>query len=96
MSIANRIGKYFGPGFQLEPAAPILAEVVTLLVQLRKYGLHVPEIKADTSVDDKLGYAANYMAVMGPLLRDGHIKEAKAMSESICAEISEAESRKHQ
>src|ERR1700730_5415120 len=63
--------------------ASLLAEVNSLMFDLRKAGIPVPFAPKGTDVDKWLEMASVYFSHVGPLLRDGHVREAKGMSELV-------------
>jgi hypothetical protein len=63
--------------------ASLLAEVNSLMFDLRKVGIPVPFAPKGTDVDKWLEMASVYFSHVGPLLRDGHVREAKGMSELV-------------
>ncbi len=55
----------------------LLGEVNSLMVDLRRVGIPVPVPPKGTDVDKWLEMAGVYYSHVGPLLRDGHIKETR-------------------
>jgi hypothetical protein len=59
------------------PPPSLLAEVNSLMVDLKRVGIAVPLPPKGTEVDKWLEMAGVYYGHVGPLLRDGHIKETE-------------------
>jgi hypothetical protein len=60
-----------------------LAEALALFVELEKNGLSVPSIDMEMTPDYKLTVVRQFLQAIGPLLRDGHLSEAKLMSQKL-------------
>jgi hypothetical protein len=58
----------------------LLAEVNSLMVDLKRVGIPVPVPPKGTEVDKWLEMAGVYYSHLGPLLRDGHIKEIRGIA----------------
>jgi hypothetical protein len=63
--------------------ASLLAEVNSVMLDLRKAGIPVPFAPKGTEVDKWLEMASVYLSHVGPLLRDGHAREAKGVAELV-------------
>jgi hypothetical protein len=61
-------------------SASLLAEVNALMLRLRKAGIPVPFAPKGTEVEKWLEMALVYFSHLGPLLRDGHLGEAKGVA----------------
>ena len=61
-------------------SASLLAEVNSLMLDLRKAGIPVPFAPKGTEVEKWLEMASVYLSHLGPLLRDGHLGEAKGVA----------------
>ena len=61
-------------------SASLLAEVNSLMLDLRKAGIPVPFAPKGTDVEKWLEMASGYLSHIGPLLRDGHLGEARGVA----------------
>ena len=61
-------------------SASLLAEVNSLMLDLKKAGIPVPFAPKGTDVEKWLEMASVYLSHLGPLLRDGHLGEAKGVA----------------
>ena len=69
---------------QRDHASPsLLAEVNSLMLDLRKAGIPVPFAPKGTEVEKWLEMASVYFSHVGPLLRDGHLREARGVAELV-------------
>jgi hypothetical protein len=64
-------------------SASLLAEVNSLMLHLRKAGIPVPFAPKGTEVEQWLEMASVYFSHVGPLLRDGHLREARGVAELV-------------
>ena len=69
-------------------SASLLAEVNSLMLDLRKTGIPVPFAPKGTEVEKWLEMASVYFSHVGPLLRDGHIGQAKGVAELVQMRLS--------
>jgi hypothetical protein len=53
------------------------------MLDLRKAGIPVPSAPKGTDVEKWLEMASMYCSHVGPLLRDGHAKEARGVAELV-------------
>ena len=63
-------------------SAPLLAEVNSLMLDLRNAGIPVPFAPKGTDVEKWLEMASVF-SHLGPLLRDGHVGEARGVAELV-------------
>ena len=65
----------------------IFAEIRSIYVEYEKYRL--PRLKTETKLTgkEKLQAARAYLSHIGPLLRDGHYKEAKRVAKNIADQV---------
>jgi hypothetical protein len=63
--------------------ASLLAEVNSLMLDLRKAGISVPFAPKGTDVEKWLEMASVYFSHVGPLLRDGHVRETRDVAELV-------------
>ena len=63
--------------------ASLLAEVNSLMFDLGKAGIPVPFAPKGTDVGKWLEMASVYCSHVGPLLRDGHVREARGIAELV-------------
>ena len=76
---------------QRDHASPsLLAEVNSLMLDLRKAGIPVPFAPKGTEVEKWLEMASVYFSHVGPLLRDGHLGEARRVAELVQMRLSPA------
>jgi hypothetical protein len=68
---------------RIHASASLLAEVNSLMLDLRKAGMPVPFAPKGTEVEKWLEMASVYFSHVGPLLRDGHIREARGVAELV-------------
>ena len=69
---------------QRDHASPsLLAEVNSLMLELRKAGIPVPFAPKGTDVEKWLEMASVYFSHVAPLLRDGHIGQARGVAELV-------------
>ena len=69
---------------QRDHASPsLLADVNSLMLDLRKSGIPVPFAPKGTEVEKWLEMASVYFSHIGPLLRDGHLREARRVAELV-------------
>jgi hypothetical protein len=61
----------------------LLAQVNSLMLDLRKAGIPVPFAPKGTEVEKWLEMASVYFSHVGPLLRDGHLREARGVAELV-------------
>ena len=61
-------------------SASLLAEVNALMLDLRRAPIPVPLAPKGTEVEKWLEMASVYFSHLGPLLRDGHVGEAKGVA----------------
>jgi hypothetical protein len=61
-------------------SASLLAEVNSLMLDLRKAGIPVPFAPKGTELEKWLEMASVYLSHIGPLLRDGHLGEARGVA----------------
>ena len=66
----------------------LLAEVTSLMLDLRKAGIPVPFAPKGTEVEKWLEMASVYFSHVGPFLRDGHIREARGVAELVQMRLS--------
>src|SRR6476469_7844391 len=71
-------------------SASLLAEVNSLMLELRKAGIPVPFAPTGTEVEKWLEMASVYFSHIGPLLRDGHLGEARHVAELVQTRLSPA------
>ena len=64
-------------------SASLLAEVNSLMLDLRKARIPVPFAPKGTDVEKWLEMASVYYSHVGPLLRDGHLREARGVAELV-------------
>jgi len=64
-------------------SASLLAEVNSLMLDLRKARIPVPFALKGTDVEKWLEMASVYYSHVGPLLRDGHLREARGVAELV-------------
>jgi hypothetical protein len=64
-------------------SASLLAEVNSLMLDLKKAGIPVPFAPKGTEVEKWLEMASVYCSHVGPLLRDGHIGQARGVAELV-------------
>jgi hypothetical protein len=64
-------------------SASLLAEVNSLMLDLRKAGIPAPFAPKGTEVEKWLEMASVYCSHVGPLLRDGHIGQARGVAELV-------------
>jgi len=64
-------------------SASLLAEVNSLMLDLRKAHIPVPFAAKGTEVAKWLEMASVYFSHVGPLLRDGHLRDARAVAELV-------------
>ena len=64
-------------------SASLLAEVNSLMLDLRKARLPVPFAPKGTDVEKWLEMASVYFSHVAPLLRDGHLREARGVAELV-------------
>jgi hypothetical protein len=69
-------------------SASLLAEVNSLMLDLRKAGIPVPFAPKGTEVEKWLEMASVYFSHVGPLLRDGHLREARGVAELVQMRLS--------
>ena len=69
-------------------SASLLAEVNSLMLDVRKAGFPVPFAPKGTEVDKWLEMASVYFSHVGPLLRDGHLREARGVAELVQMRLS--------
>ena len=69
-------------------SASLLAEVNSLMLDLRKAGIPVPFAPKGTEVEKWLEMASVYFSHIGPLLRDGHLREARGVAELVQMRLS--------
>lgn len=68
---------------QRDHASPsLLADVNSLMLDLRKSGIPVPFAPKGTEVEKWLEMASVYFSHIGPLLRDGHLREARRVADT--------------
>ena len=70
------------------PPPSLLAEVNSLMVDLKRVGIPVPVPPKGTEVDKWLEMAGVYYGHVGPLLRDGHIKETEDIARLVQMRLS--------
>jgi hypothetical protein len=70
------------------PPPSLLAEVNSLMVDLKGVGIPVPIPPKGTEVDKWLEMAGVYYSHLGPLLRDGHINETRGLAELVQMRLS--------
>ena len=58
----------------------VSAEVYTFLIKLRELGITEPPVKEG---DGMLNAMQRFLTIIGPLLRDGHLKEARRISATL-------------
>ncbi len=75
----QRIGKYVSGGGDLG------AEVFAILVRFHDVGFPIPKPPEGSDQDQKLDTAFEYLSVMGALLRDGSISEARQLAGHLVA-----------
>jgi len=63
--------------------ASLLAEVNSLMLDLRKARIPVPFAPKGIDVEKWLEMASVYYSHVGPLLRDGHLREARGVAELV-------------
>jgi hypothetical protein len=63
--------------------ASLLGEVNSLMLDLRKAGIPVPFAPKGTDVEKWLEMASVYFSHVGPMLRDGHVGEARGIAELV-------------
>jgi len=63
--------------------ASLLAEVNSLMLDLKKAGIPVPFAPKGTDVEKWLEMASVYFSHLGPFLRDGHVGEARGIAELV-------------
>ena len=69
---------------QRDHASPsLLAEVNSLMVDIRKAGIPVPFAPKGTELEKWLEMASVYFSHVGPLLRDGHLSQAKEIADLV-------------
>jgi len=74
---------------QRDHASPsLLAEVNSLMLDVRKAGIPVPFAPKGTEVEKWLEMASVYFSHVGPLLRDGHLREARGVAELVQMRLS--------
>ena len=74
---------------QRDHASPsLLAEVNSLMLDLRKAGIPVPFAPKGTEVEKWLEMASVYFSHVGPSLRDGHLREARGVAELVQMRLS--------
>jgi hypothetical protein len=64
-------------------SASLLAEVNSLMLDLRKARIPVPFAPKGIDVEKWLEMASVYYSHVGPLLRDGHLREARGVAELV-------------
>jgi len=69
-------------------SASLLAEVNSLMLDLRKAGIPVPFAPKGTEVEKWLEMASVYFSHVGPLLRDGHVRQARDVAELVQMRLS--------
>ena len=74
---------------QRDHASPsLLAEVNSLMLDLRKAGIPVPFAPKGTEVEKWLEMASVYFGHVGPLLRDGHVRQARDVAQLVQMRLS--------
>src|SRR5262249_2764871 len=74
-------------------SASLLAEVNSLMLDLRKAGIPVPFAPKGTEVEKWLEMASVYFSHVGPLLRDGHVRQARDVAELVQRDSVEVKSQ---
>jgi hypothetical protein len=64
-------------------SASLLAEVSSLMLDLKKAGIPVPFAPRGTEVEKWLEMASVYCSHVAPLLRDGHLRQARGVAELV-------------
>lgn len=64
-------------------SASLLAEVNSLMLDLKKAGIPVPFAPKGTEVEKWLEMASVFCSHVGPLLRDGHLVQARGVAELV-------------
>jgi hypothetical protein len=94
IAVAHHINKQLR--FRLDPPGPIMAEAIAVMIQLNKLGIEVPSLPADADVQQSMLLAHNYLSIIGPVLRDGQINEARQIAKQMTADANSAEAQRFQ
>jgi len=65
-----------------------VSECMTLCIRARQLRISYPRIQERTPPDESLRTYQTFFSMVGPLLRDGHVSEAKLLAEQIGSELS--------
>src|SRR5215510_8128989 len=69
---------------QRDHASPsLLAEVNSLMLDMKKAGIPVPIAPKGTEIEKWLEMASVYFSHVGPLLRDGHLSQARGVADRV-------------
>ncbi len=76
----QHIGKFVGGSGTLH------SEILAIMVRFHDQGFPIPPIAKDATQDERLDSAFKFLSVMGVLLRDGSVAEARAISRDMYTE----------